>query len=654
MSSQPSPHKAGPHEAADRWPRLRLRRLAAGSAALLLAAALVLTDPIGRSEISEVKVTERARSEAATAVTALRTGDLAVLGEQLMLNRADPLFSYYFTREVTPRDLGDTVASAGVPEQPSPATAGLGASAYERMLNNLAATLALATRGTGNLALPRSWSDDFATYTTNPELLHPDQVEAGEQRINQDLANRQNLLLVLSRGRWSTGFLQVITTAFWELEHDPSGNADPWPGPSADGSRYAAAPQGTYLTDGMVALMAALTANPEASGWAFTDFQPGTTTIRYDGADHSLGLFSHYLFFERSYHESSDTGRESSGITASQTALMSAIQATGGSHDVGTAGPQADAYVLQGLQQAAAAEDAAQDESDDQPWYRKAGQTLKDWGTWLNTHSRTVLDTVAAVPVLGTPADVAGAVWSGVERDWANAGLSLVGILPVVGDTVKLTAKVTKNGLKVADSTGDDDGESIELATNTGGLSVDASNLGDGTFLFSDPEEYLEALSKPVPYVTYAYGETAYELAPEGLSLTHISGPAKGVIERNLLADSPSPAGAPQFIASADARLQAQLRERQGLATYAAEQRAFVNREQVLARVSGVASGRFFDGLALKPDGTYEGIEVQDSGGRSISQAAFDELVTDDNAAKAVLDGRLIRITSTHIVYVDD
>ena len=121
-------------------------------------------------------------------------------------------------------------------------------------------------------------------------------------------------MLLLSRGYWSTEFLEAITDAYWEFDRDEGDDA--WPGVESDDAKYAPAPTGTYLTDGILALTAALTANPEASTWAFTGFHPGTETVTYDDDDHAIGKFTHYLF-EHGFPGGSDEG--SVGIASSVT-----------------------------------------------------------------------------------------------------------------------------------------------------------------------------------------------------------------------------------------------------------------------------------------------------------------------------------------------
>jgi hypothetical protein len=187
--------------------------------------------------------------------------------ELLAANRGQADFAYYFTSKVTPRALGDALATVAGTSKSTPLKADVDTKAYELALTDLAGTLALATYGTGDRALPRSWTDDFISATTTPETLYGEDGDGAgspaQERVDQDAANKQNLLLLLSRGYLSTGFLNAVTAAYWEFDRDEGDDA--WPGATLDDAAYAPAPNGSYLTDGILALAAALTANPAGS-----------------------------------------------------------------------------------------------------------------------------------------------------------------------------------------------------------------------------------------------------------------------------------------------------------------------------------------------------------------------------------------------------
>src|SRR5690606_35063214 len=118
----------------------------------------------------------------------------------------NPDFAYYFTSKATPRALGDALASVAGNDGDRALKKGIDPHAYEMTLTDLAGTLALATHGAGRRALPKSWTEEFIKATTAPNLLEGNGPEpAGKrakQRGAQDVANMQNLLLLLSRGFW--------------------------------------------------------------------------------------------------------------------------------------------------------------------------------------------------------------------------------------------------------------------------------------------------------------------------------------------------------------------------------------------------------------------------------------------------------------------
>jgi len=245
-----------------------------------------------------------ARYEAWAAVRSLKSGDLDGLEKRLADNRGNPDFAYHFTTNVIPRDLGDALATVAGTSKDEPLKASIDPHEYELKLTDLAGVLALATHGTDDRALPSQWTADFIAATTKPSKLYkvdgsiwdknPFHKTEGEKRRDQDSANKANLLLLLSRGYWSSEFLQDVTASYYEF--DRSEGDDAWPNADPDDDvGYAPAPTGVYLTDGVLSLTAALTANPAAGEWAFTEFMPGTQEI--EDTDYSVGNFTHFLLF---------------------------------------------------------------------------------------------------------------------------------------------------------------------------------------------------------------------------------------------------------------------------------------------------------------------------------------------------------------------
>jgi hypothetical protein len=283
-----------------------------------------------------------ARDDAAVAVKALRHGNLETVGNYLAAYRGDPTFAYDFTSATNPREIGDALGTVATKFDGTEFYGSFDREGYEFLVPDLAGVVSLAVSGTGEHALAARWTDEFVKATTDPAALDADREPAGAiTRQQQDEANKQNLLLLLGNARWPTAFLKAVTVAYVEL--DQAKGEDAWPGPQGGRGLYAPAPSGAYVTDGIVALTAALTANPDASAWAFADFQPGTKEI--DGSDYEVGNFTHYLLFQHTYPEGID-GTDL-GVTVAMTALASAAgeSAVAGSTAV-EPGPLHDAEVL--------------------------------------------------------------------------------------------------------------------------------------------------------------------------------------------------------------------------------------------------------------------------------------------------------------------
>jgi hypothetical protein len=461
------------------------------------------------------------REDAKTAIRVLDKGDLLALDRTLASNRGETDFAYFFTSETSPRQLGDALATVADRDGPSKLKKTIDRHAYDLALTDLAGTLALATHGTGDRALPASWTDNFIEATTTPQAHGGDTPDAEKARVHQDLANRQNLLLLLSRGYWSADFLKAVTTAYWAFDRH-EGKA--WPGTSFKDAKYAPAPNGSYLTDGILALTAALTANPAASAWAFTDFQPGSADIA--GTAYKIGKFTHYLLFEHQFPEADDGN--SVGMTAVVTALASAIGATGGASETQTAvfmkspsaesGPLHDSTVLQTL-----AKDLTENSKcswSPGTYWNCAKQIVEAVWHWLKRWGHLVLDILSAVSiaalfaVLG-PEVITGAVvisgtaaavnaaWYAIDGDYAAAGLSFAAI--AAGPIFKALARATKAGVDAVKAARyADEVANAAKASSRGAKAADelaraeagAAKVVRGTQRFTSEGEFEKAFAK--------------------------------------------------------------------------------------------------------------------------------------------------------------
>jgi hypothetical protein len=383
------------------------------------------------------------RAAADAAAKELDDGHLVALEKRLAANRGNADFAHFFTARATPRSLGDALASVAGTDRAHPLRKGVDAHAYELTLTDLAGTLALATHGTGDRALPKSWTANFVKATTAPKSLYGNDTDssgkAGRQRADQDVANQQNLLLVLSRGFWSFDLLASVTNAYWDLDHKHHGHA--WPAKRMDGAKYAPAPNGTYLTDGMLALTAALTANPPAAEWAFTDFRPGTKKV--DGGDDAVGRFTYYLIFEHQFPTVPDGDHKGDniGMTATLTALSSAVRASPTDFDPSDTSdsgrPKADAAVLQRM---------AKDATDGGSFLSKAWDAAKRLAVWVwhavQSWGHPILFALSLAPIpFGLAAAGANGAWYVIDGDYLSAGLSILAVIPTLA-----FAKVAKEG----------------------------------------------------------------------------------------------------------------------------------------------------------------------------------------------------------------
>jgi hypothetical protein len=415
--------------------RLRRHWLLVFSGICLIAAALLVVTLMRPPAVPDSF--QEVRDEAAAALHALAKGDLHALGEHLEANRGDPDFAYFFSDRTTPRALGDFLGSIGGSSDDAPLREDVDPEAYEMVLTDLAGTLALATHGHGDRAVRASWIPDFIDATTAPATLYGEDWtgtdDSTDLRAAQDLANKQNLLLLLARGYWSVDFLQAVTSAYWDFGRNEGEAA--WPADRLVDGKYAPTPDGIYLTDGVLALSAALTANPMASKWAFTEFQPGTMSV--DGTDYRVGRFTHFLLFEHRFPGNADG--DSVGMTALLTALSSAIEASGQGTTVEApsagVGPFHDVGVLQALAQEVADDSGCSWNPRD--YWNCAKELAGVIAGWTRRWGQVVLGVLSlamfAPPpfnAVGISATAANATWYAIDTDYLMAGLSLAAVAP--------------------------------------------------------------------------------------------------------------------------------------------------------------------------------------------------------------------------------
>lgn len=391
--------------------RSHLGLVAAGAA--VVAAALVgcLVIALLQRVDAPTSAAERAADRAAAD---LGEHDLAAVGRILQQHRGDEAFAARFADRASAQDVGLTLGRAGGRRG---LAADIDPETYEATLTDLAGVLALASQVTGSGEA--GWATRFVEAS----------VPSRDERSDDDEAIAQNLLLVLSRGYWSQAFLEDVARAYLAADRSADGKA--WPAEAQHGVGFAPSPEGVYLGDGMLALTAALTANPAAAAWAFDHLLPGTQDI--PSSDVRIGRFTHHLVFDHRYPVGSDD--ENIGMGATLTALSASI-------DAGSGGARRDSRALQGYVDDLADEaDCSWDPRDYLQCAKNAIAAIgRAVGRWGHTVLGVVSLTAGVLPPLGGTAAVVNAAWYAVEEDYVGAGLALAAVVPGLG-----FAKVAKS-----------------------------------------------------------------------------------------------------------------------------------------------------------------------------------------------------------------
>lgn len=420
----------------------------------------------------------QARADARAAAKYLRDNDPAMLKIYLEDGAYDPYFAAEFAKSVSPRELGDFIAAQASPYEEGKLMPGVDADDYDAVLSGLGQTLGQATRNTGDLELPPGLADEWIQAMVSPPYESTGNETEDWARNDQDLANRAGLLMVLSRGQWSTEFLQSATNRFWE--YDKTFDTNGWRYNYMGAGTQSILPNGKPLDDGMVALMAALSHNPEAAKWAFT--QGGTEDVPLGGEQVPINAFMHWMLTKHRFLD------EEGGPAAVVNAMA-----------VATIGDKMSPVALdaKSLGDSAAEQKA---EWDAKPWYEK-------WG-------HTILDAISVLPVVGIPADLVSTGWYSLEGDLANAGLSLAGVVPIVGDAAT-GGKVLKAFGKSAELTKalsrtDLAGKSLDDALESAQLLRGAEAYEGAIFKFDNLEDFQKAANTPHPNVIYEFDGIRY------------------------------------------------------------------------------------------------------------------------------------------------
>lgn len=412
---------------------------------------------------------EQAREKARRAARLLEypsPDDVHELNGLLAAYGDDPYFAHEFALRSNPRQYAELIRGLTTYEE---LPGYLTKQDYDGLLTGLANTVSLAERGTGDLAMSPDWRRELAELTVMPQF-HGD-----EEQLRRDDDNRPALWLLLSRGHWSTGFLQDVTTRL--AAADKAGYL--WFPPAC---RYIAiTPDEKRFMDPMVALMGALVNNPEAAHWAFT--QGGTTQVPFpkdgEGATGPVQSFLHDLFTDHRFTD------EEHGPQTVLLAMRAAMMW------------QDDPLIADSAANLKKSMEQQKQVWDEKPWYAK-------WG-------HTILDVLGLIPLIGDPADAVSAAWYSAEGDWLDAGLSAASLIPFAGDALGAGKLIGRAGrlaelLKMVDRFGNVIDPGSPLAkTLLKGVKVE-----DGVYTFPNVADLSAALHAKHPNMEFRSRELAF------------------------------------------------------------------------------------------------------------------------------------------------
>jgi hypothetical protein len=413
---------------------------------------------------------EQARQKAQRAADLLEypsPDDVHELNGLLAAYGDDPYFAHEFALRSDPRQYAELIRNL-TPYESLPGY--LTKQDYDSLLTNLADTVSLASRGTGELAMPAGWSENLAQLMVMPRFDGKD-----EEQLRRDEDNRPALWLLLSRGHWSTDFLKNVTTKLAAV--DKTGYL--WFPPACN--YIAITPDEKRFMDPMVALMGALVNNPEAAHWAFT--QGGTTQVPFpkdgEGATGPVQTFLHDLFVNHRFTD------EEHGPQTVLLAMRAAMMW------------QDDPLIADSAANLKKSMEQQQQVWDEKPWFEK-------WG-------HTILDVLGLFPVLGEPADAVNAGWYSVEGDWVNAGLSAGALIPFAGAALTGGKLLGKAGhlaelLKMVDRLGN----VIDPASPLAKTLLKGMKVEDGVYTFPNAADLSAALRGKHPNMEFRSRELAF------------------------------------------------------------------------------------------------------------------------------------------------
>ncbi len=392
----------------------------------------------------------------------------------------DPYFAQALAARVDLEDLSNTILGAGYPPQNTMYDPDYQQDLeawrqdYDALLDGLGRTMGLASRGTGDVAPPRGWGQQWIDAITSTEP--PGQAS--------------RLAAVVSRGRWSTDVTVGLTQALHDYETGDEGYKGMWSQSSYPMGSYLGArlPDGTEAYDPLALVLEAVARDPEAGMRIFQE--SGTTTVEVDGEDQEVSAFMDYLISQRRWPVDD-------GAAAGAMILAAATPYEGGS--VYSAEVADDAYwASEAFKQEVASR------GEDDPWWSSAGHI--------------VLDTLGLIPGIGELADLANGVWYFAEGNVVDGSLSMVALVPLGGQAATgakwgrkvLTGAAAEAVLKNLDNVPlNQMDESVQLLAK-------ADNVEPGVFRFDTMDDFNRAANNPHPDVRYEYEGMSWRTDVEG------------------------------------------------------------------------------------------------------------------------------------------
>ncbi len=278
------------------------------------------------------------------------------------------------------------------------------AAAQRRLQTALGQAYAVATTNSGDLALPTDWHQEWVDTVATTDF--------------DGRGNASRLTLLMRQGVWSSEIIYSTYTALesYDWNGDDQYNTvtgpDYWLERVGSSSSYEGAmipnEWGGYdrAYDPFESLMYALGNNPDAAVDLFAMPGADVATIEVGGEQHQINTYLYDMLFNREWH-----GDDFDAMAAAIEAAV--MPRAGGSTD-----SQLVAADLQVVLDYAAEQERIREENDPPLWSKIL---------------HGVLDVLGFIPLVEYVADPLNAVFYLAEGDYANAGLSLAGMIPVIG-----------------------------------------------------------------------------------------------------------------------------------------------------------------------------------------------------------------------------